>query len=461
MILLALACVAEGPEAPAHPPLQKGPQHPPPPHAPGQQGPGKHPPGPAVGGAEDLGSSWRPELAEAVAALPTQPCPDADGDGFVDAWSCPGLASETLDCDDADPAVGPAQERFVREGPFLMGSVSAQAGADEGPVHAVHVGGFCMDVHEVSKQAWGGQGNQPVEDASWPDATAFCAARGKRLPTEAEWEKAARGGCELGSNPGACDREDLRAYPWGNQAPSCERANHSQVGPGGPTLCTSDTWPVDQGNVGPYGHINLAGNVWEWTSDRYHPAVYAAGRIDPGGPAEGPEVRVMRGGSWNTFSTNLRVANRFNDRVLGSAVGLRCVRSPTTPTLEEVEPLAYVTVSGTLTRGGKALEGTAVYVSAFDTRDTKGADMPPPGMSPVEDVRFTPSGEDAMPFTIELPAGAEYLLFAALDDGSGGDKEDYMAASGSGGMGRAVQNPVRVDGPVDGLTIDIQALPPP
>ena len=168
----------------------------------------------------------------------------------------------------------------------------------------------------------------------------------------------------------------------------------------------------------------------------------------------------MRGGSWNTFSTNMRAANRFNDRVLGSAVGLRCARSPAAPTPDSVEPLRYVQVSGTLSHQGQPLEGRAVYVSAFDVRDTKGMDMPPPGMSPVEDLRFEASGELQQDFTIELPAGTSYLVFASLDDGTGADKEDYRSASGSGGLGRAAQNPVRVEGAVQGLTIDILVPPP-
>ena len=405
-----------------------------------------------VGGAEDLSSSWRVELAVSVPELADASCPDADGDGFVDAWTCPG--AKEADCDDSDPAVTPATERWVPPGPFLMGSVSSQAGADEGPVEVVTLSGFCLDVREAP-----GTG-QPIEDATWEQASQACTAEGKRLPTEAEWEKAARGGCELGSDPTTCDREDLRPYPWGRGAPSCERANHSQVGPTGPRLCLSDTWPVDRGAAGPYGHVNQAGNVWEWVLDRYHPTVYRSGRVDPGGPVDG-ELHVMRGGSWNTFSTNMRTANRFHDLVLGSAVGYRCARSKTEPLADEVDPLVLVSLSGTITRGSGKLQGRAVYVSAFDLRDAKGMPMPPPGMSPVAEVRLTPGGGDSQDFVLQVPKGLDLLVFASLDDGTGGDKEDYESASGSGGMGPAAQNPVRADAPVEGLTITIRPLPPP
>jgi hypothetical protein len=333
-----------------------------------------------------------------------------------------------------------------------MGSVSTQAGADEGPVEVVHVSGFCMDVHEAAN------GDKPIEDASWTDAQDGCTARGLRLPTEAEWEKAARGGCELGADPARCDASDLRAYPWGNDAPTCELANHSQVGPRGPSLCRSDTWSVSSGNTGPYGHRNLAGNVWEWTSDLYHPAVYGAGRIDPAGPSGG-EHHVMRGGSWNTFSTNMRAANRFNDLVLGSAVGYRCVRSETTPTHDDVAPLVLVDVQGRVSRA-TPIEGSALYITAFDALDAKGMQMPPPGTSPVAELRLVPNGKTEQSFTLAAPMGRSVLLFASLDNETGGDKDDYTPASGSGGMGPASQNPIAVDGPVEGITITLRAMPP-
>ena len=240
-------------------------------------------------GAEDTSGSWRMDLAVEVATLADAECTDADGDGFVDAWTCPSGDPATLDCDDQDASVGPDQERFVRGGPFLMGSVSQQAGSDEGPVEVVTLSSYCLDTHELSAALFStwlvaearmpagtdvrslspigalqpGRAQHPAEGVTWDEAHDYCQAQGKQLPTEAQWEKAARGGCEHGQDPARCDAQDLRPYPWGTEAPSCERANHASVGQGGPSLCESDTWPVDRGNQGPYGHINLAGNVWD------------------------------------------------------------------------------------------------------------------------------------------------------------------------------------------------------
>ena len=466
MILLLVACgepEAPDPGPPAAPepakvgkgPMGKagkaGPPGPPPGGPCGPGGP-VGPPGMSFG-AEDLAGSWSDELAVDVAK--------------VEALSCPeGMA-------------------LVPAGPFLMGSVSAQAGADEGPVHVVRTGSFCVDLHEVAVEdfaAWlrasgrraegtdlrstspegaveEGRLGHPAEGVTWEEARDYCLSQGKRLPSEAEWEKAARGGCELGDDPARCDPGDLRPYPWGSEAPSCELANHAMVGVGAPELCVSDTQPVAAGSAGPYGSTHQAGNVWEWVGDVYHPRLYRAGRPeDPGGPAEG-SLHGMRGGGWNTFSTNMRTGNRFNDLVIGSAVGMRCVQAAHEPVVEDVEPVTMAELSGTLSYAKGPIAGRALYVSAFDERDAKGADMPPPGMSPVADVRFEPSGQAEQAFTIQVPAGASYLVYAALDDGSGADKDDYKSASGSGGMGRAAQNPVQVDGDVEGLSIHIEAPP--
>ncbi len=406
-------------------------------------------------GAEDLSSSWSADLAVEVPQV-------------ASAAPCPGGMA------------------LVPAGPFVMGSVSSQAGADEGPVHVVETASFCIDLHEIAVEdfaSWlrstgrsagssdlrsmsptgeveAGRAGHPAEGVTWEEARDYCLARDMRLPTEAEWEKSARGGCELGDDPLRCDPGDLRPYPWGRDAPSCELANHAMIGAGAPRLCVSDTLPVAEGTEGPYGLVHQAGNVWEWVGDAYHPAIYREGRPDdPGGPASG-ELHVMRGGGWNTFSTNMRTANRFNDLVIGSAVGMRCVSATSDPVVEDILPIQTVDVSGTITHAAGVIAGRALYVSAFDVRDAKGG-MPSPGMSPVADIRFEPSGTAEQTFTIQLPAGGSYLVFAALDDGSGGGKDQYETASGSGGMGPAKQNPVEVDGVVEGLTIHIEALPPP
>ncbi len=153
-------------------------------------------------------------------------------------------------------------------------------------------------------------GPLPVTCVSWKEARGYCRAQGKRLPSEAEWEKAARG-------------VDRRRYPWGDWRPSCVEANVFE--------CTGLPEPVGGHPFGasPYGALDMAGNVWEWTEDWYGERYYRRARKrDPTGPREG-QVRVVRGGSFYDDEFATRASYRYgitpHSRI--NFLGFRCARS--------------------------------------------------------------------------------------------------------------------------------------
>jgi len=156
--------------------------------------------------------------------------------------------------------------------------------------------------------------NYPVSGISWNEAYAYCTWVGGRLPTESEWEKAARG-------------ETMRAYPWGDEEPSCELANARDDRMG---TCVGDTTPVGSYPLGasPYGVMDMAGNVWEWVMDYY--AVGADGtreNIDSTNTALDYH-REVKGGAWDYSWSWIRIAynSDHNPTEHKISFGFRCMR---------------------------------------------------------------------------------------------------------------------------------------
>jgi len=223
---------------------------------------------------------------------------------------------------------------MIPEGAFRMGADGTDALEDEKPQHEVWLDRFEMDRDEVTTghyaeflasttrpTPWQWESvdlsqhsDRPVIGVSWFDAEAYCRWRGKRLPTEAEWEKAARG-------------TDGRLFPWGNQSPREALAN---FGLGARFSYSQVLTPVERYEQGcsPYGLSQMAGNVGEWVADWYGSAYYETGlRRNPSGPELG-SFRVVRGGSWSDLPKYLLTYGRFKlpPDTRNSYTGFRCAR---------------------------------------------------------------------------------------------------------------------------------------
>ena len=202
---------------------------------------------------------------------------------------------------------------YIPAGPFVMGGRDDDTPRNERPAHSVYLPAYFiakfpvtnLDFYEFVKHTghkppihWQrgtyptGLGHHPVVNVSWQDAQAYAAWRGARLPTEAEWEKAARG-------------TDERHYPWGNRFVDGERCNScNQVGA---------TTPVTEYPDGrsPYGAWDMCGNVYEWCADYYDEDYYKTSpSSNPKGP-EGGQERVVRGGCYQDTRAVLRVTHRL------------------------------------------------------------------------------------------------------------------------------------------------------
>ncbi|MFH1006885.1 MAG: SUMF1/EgtB/PvdO family nonheme iron enzyme [Candidatus Latescibacterota bacterium] len=248
---------------------------------------------------------------------------------------------------------------LIPAGSFQMGDAFNEGYSDERPVHTVYVDAFYMDVCEVTNAQYcvflnelgnqteggvpwlhigssyylitlsGGQfvpesgyEDHPVIEVTWFGASAYAEWAGKRLPTEAEWEKAARGGLEG------------KRYPWGDEDPAGGKCNY--VDYSGPLTSQMSnlysgrgTLPVGSFEPNGYGLCDMAGNVWEWCNDWYDSGYYSnSPESNPTGAASGT-FRVLRGGSLFNNPISIRCANRLcfspTDSLYG--LGFRCVRS--------------------------------------------------------------------------------------------------------------------------------------
>jgi iron(II)-dependent oxidoreductase len=217
----------------------------------------------------------------------------------------------------------------IPAGPFVMGSDGGPG--DESPAHEVDVPEYEIDQFEVTNRDFAqfigatgyetdsqksgsgstwqkyaeGKDNHPVVKVSWNDAVAYCEWLGKRLPTEVEWEKAAKG-------------SEGYVYPWGNDFDP-QKANGKDRG----IRSTTAVGSFPEG-ASPYGLLDMAGNVWEWTADWYEAYPGSSYRSD----YFGERFRVLRGGGWFETADFLRttVRNANTDVAASDDIGFRCAR---------------------------------------------------------------------------------------------------------------------------------------
>ena len=215
----------------------------------------------------------------------------------------------------------------VPAGEFYMGSFDWDNSASdhEKPVHKVFLDAFWMDQTEITNEMYQkcvssgkcsaresvGGVLYPQVNVNWEDAKTYCDWAGQQLPSEAQWEKAARG-------------TDLRIFPWGAQMPACSLANFSDCNLKGASAVGS--YPAGKS---PYGAYDMAGNVWEWVADWYDQYYYSSQSTwrNPTGPLMKVN-HILRGGSWGNDWWDVRSALRylFHPTRMLSSLGFRCAR---------------------------------------------------------------------------------------------------------------------------------------
>ncbi len=268
----------------------------------------------------------------------------------VDAWGKPlthkqistkkitSTKNKTITKTKVNPKDG-AEMVLVPAGEFLMGSNDTDAAAHdyEKPQHKVYLDAYYMYKTEVTVAQyltfctatrrkmpdapdWGWKGNHPIVNVNWNDAKAYANWAGMALPTEAQWEKAARG-------------IDGRVYPWGTTWDTTKCANWDNSGKG--NTIRRGTHPVGSFPTGasPYGVMDMAGNAWEWCADWYGEDYYKnAPTKNPTGPVTG-ENHVLRGGSWidyyncyliNIYSYRSAFRVEYNPIHCDDYFGFRC-----------------------------------------------------------------------------------------------------------------------------------------
>ena len=323
------------------------------------------PPGPAPSSAPPATPELSPEIPSAVGSASAPP-DTAPVDGTDVEASVLAAADAAVDAPLPLLLVGgsvvPDGMLLVPAGPFTMGADTGGED-DEHPAHTVSLPAFWLDRTEVTNEAHAkcvdaktcrarafvagashagpvenfGKPRQPVVGVSWDDAKTYCAWLGRRLPREAEFEKAIRDG-------------DGRRYPWGNDPPTPALTVFArQMGHD-----ATDEVGAHPSGRGPYGHDDLAGNVWEWIDDEYDPIAYQRATADSGVPGSCAEImaaqnklraegkqgftgsnpipneceHVLRGGAFNYDAFGLRSTNRVHHpgRFRLVMTGFRCAK---------------------------------------------------------------------------------------------------------------------------------------